>query len=204
MAMRFPIVTVIALTIGAGVSLAQGAGDEGVNRLGVYFDGDWTQTCHEPVAAMQPFRLYFVLRDVEDFDAIVGIEFGWRLEPEPTSLFAIQVIEPPGNVCCIPGTLYNFLFCGYPIPVTGPAVILDITFISLTELTAVIQLGPPYPASLPGRGSLWTLEPLLIEPLEYPSAIGEDGWTITGVATIGDCPQATESTVWGAMKATFR
>lgn len=200
-----PVVLFLAITLLAtGVAQATCTCEGVENCLGVYFDeGAWNQTCREQ-APYAIYHMYFVLQNVP-FAAISGIEFAWRMDPEPSTrpivlnaLFFWPGIEwsDPRNVIVGIGT---------PVPIEGPIPVLDLTLIDLSTYATSIMLGPATPATIPGHAAIndW-YQPEHVVPINFPCPVGPDGWTIEGVAEIGHCPVATETTVWGAVKALYR
>lgn len=199
---RLALMSIVVLLVAPVV--AQATCDGADNCLGIYFDqGQWTQTCVEPVL-FTPFHIYFVLQNCT-FEAIGGIEFGWRYAPppSPTPIITSAVFFGPGP--CF-GPLYNIIYgMGAPIPIDGPVVIVDFTLILTAPVVTEIQFGPATPASLPGHAAIndW-YHPENIVPLDFGAPVDGDGWTIEGVAKLGDCPVPVESAAWSDVKALFK
>jgi hypothetical protein len=198
---RLVLATVVLLTAPA---MAHAACDGVDNCLGIYFDqGEWTDDCLEPVPFL-PVHIYFVLKNCT-FDAIGGFEFAWRYAPEPAPLPIVLSAWLPGPEPWIFD--YDNIIYGSPQPIVtgGPTVLLDLTVLLLAPITADLQLGPSTPASLPGHGAIneWDNWANIV-PLSFGGPVDVEGWTVDGVAQIGDCSTTVEAANWGTIKALFR
>jgi hypothetical protein len=185
-------------------AMAPAACDGVDNCLGIYFDqGQWTQTCSE-VAPWAPFHVYFVLQNCT-FEAFGGMEFAWRFAPTPAQLPIVMAADLPGSGEW-PPDYYNIIYgVGLPILIDGPFILMDLTLLVSTPFTADLQLGPSTPANLPGHAAIndW-YDPANAVPLNFGAPVDADGWTVPGIAKLGDCAVPGKAVDWGTIKALFR
>jgi hypothetical protein len=198
---RLILVTIMLLAL---PTMAHATCDGVDNCLGIYFDqGQWTQTCRE-VSPWEPFHVYFVLQNCT-FGAIGGMEFAWRFAPTPAQLPIVLAADLPGLEPWL-SDYYNVIYgVGQPIIIDGPFILMDLTLLVGTPFTADLQLGPSTPASLPGHAAIndW-YDPANVVPLSFGAPVDADGWTVSGVAKLGDCAVPGEGVDWGTIKALFR
>ncbi|MCP4290804.1 MAG: hypothetical protein GY780_03095 [bacterium] len=192
-------------------SSAWAINDDGVNSLGVYFDNGVFEESSHSLPASVPAYMYFVLANCSE-PTIMGYEFRWSFDPDPTGLyFILNNVLPPNSINN--GDWNNLMVeIGSPLVPGEAMILLQVQVMALIPgISTQIMAGPSIPSSGPGwptfaneNGQTFPMTYSTFSPGE-----GSDIDPLTEMISVGQVgqgpgPVATEFQTFNSLKALYR